>query len=94
VKKLYTINSHCLQEAEKAKYLGVLISNDLQWTNQVLAVTKKADGTLGFHRRNLKNAPPILKKTACFSLVRSVLEYGSTAWDPHLNKDIGYTHWG
>jgi len=78
MKKLYTINSYCLQEAEeadKAKYLGVLISNDLQWSNQVSAVTKQANGTLGFLRRNLKNASPTLKETAYFSLVRSVLEY-------------------
>jgi len=51
MKKLYTINGHCLQEADTAEYLGVLTSNDLQWSNQVSAV-KKQTAHLDSLRRN------------------------------------------
>ena len=76
-----------LQEVNKARYLGVIISNDLQWSAHVSAITKKANSTLGFLRRNLKNASAKIKEIAYFSLVRSVVEYSATVWDPHLWKD-------
>ena len=37
---------------------------------------------------NLKHCPLKCKRTAYLSLVRSVLEYGCTVWDPYLQKDI------
>ena len=87
LQKLYTINGQALQEVNKATYLAVIISNDLQWSGHVSTITKNANHTLGFLRQNLKNAPPKLKETAYFSLVRSVIEYIATVWDPHLCKD-------
>ena len=43
---------------------------------------------MGFLRRNLKNCPEECRKLAYISLVRSTLEYGSSIWDPYLQKDI------
>ena len=39
-------------------------------------------------RRNVSKCPQHCRKTAYISLVRSSLEYGSSIWDPHLQKDI------
>ena len=36
-------------------------------------------------RRNLFSCPQDVKETAYKSLVRPILEYGSTVWDPHCN---------
>ena len=88
LRKMYTISGQILKEVAKAKYLGVAISDDLQWSGHVSAITKKANSTLAFLRRNLKNAPPKVKETAYFSLVRSVIEYSASVWDSHLQKDI------
>jgi hypothetical protein len=38
--------------------------------------------------RNLKHCSKTLKEAAYTSLVRSVLDYSSTVWDPYLQKDI------
>ena len=38
--------------------------------------------TLGFLRRNLSACPQDVKESAYKGLVRSVLEYGSSVWDP------------
>jgi len=87
LQKIYTTKGQALQEVNKARYLGVIISNDLQSSTHVSTITKKANSSPGFLRRNLKNAPPKLKEIAYFSLVRSVVEYSATVWDPHLCKD-------
>ena len=45
----------------------------------------KANRTLGFLRRNLFSCPKDVKEAAYKSMVRPILEYGSTVWDPHYN---------
>ena len=43
---------------------------------------------MGLIKRNLKHANRDLKELAYTSLVSSILEYSSTAWDPFYQKDI------
>ena len=62
-----------------AKYLGVTLSNDLEWSKP----TNKANSKLSFLRRNLKGCSEKLKQTAYFSLIRCFMEYGATVWDPY-----------
>ena len=42
----------------------------------------KANRTLGFLRRNVYSCPKEVKKAAYKGLVRPVLDYGSSVWDP------------
>jgi hypothetical protein len=51
-------------------------------------ISKKANATLGFLRRNLRNVPETCRKAAYISLVRSTMEYGATIWNPYLKGDI------
>jgi len=44
--------------------------------------------TLDFLHRNLKCCPAHMKASCYKSLVVPIIEYGSTVWDPHLQKDI------
>jgi hypothetical protein len=55
---------HILQQVQNNPYLGLQISDDLKWTAHITNVTKKANSTLGFLRRNLKYCPKDCKKTA------------------------------
>ena len=49
----------------------------------------KTNSTLGFITRNLKHCNKKFKETAYISgLVRSVLDYSASVWDPYLQKDI------
>ena len=54
----------------------------------ISAITGKGNRALGFIRRNLHNCPEEVKKQAYYSLVRPHLEYASSAWDPHTEKNI------
>ena len=70
-------------ELKDAKYLGVTVGDDLEWTKHINAITTKANSKLSFLRRNLKGCPEKLGKTAYFALVRSFLKYSATVWHPH-----------
>ena len=85
---IYTINGQVMREVDKTKHLGIMISNDLSWTPQVQYVTGKANKILGVIRRNFKECPQELREIAYFSMVRSILDYASAIWDPHLEKNI------
>ena len=61
-----------------AKYLGVTLSNDLEWSKHIATMINKANSKLSFLRRNLKGCPERLKQTAYFSLIRSFMENGDT----------------
>ena len=57
------------------------------WSEHISKITNKANGTLSFLHRNLKNCPSHIKSSCYKSLVVPILEYGCTVWDPHLQKD-------
>ena len=84
----YSLNGHILQKVKETPYLGVHISNNLKWSNHIAKTCSKANSTLGVVKRNLKHCPQNVKEQAYISIVRPVLEYASSVWDPHLQKDI------
>ena len=77
-----TLEGTDLENDESIKYLGVTITSDLRWNTQVSNVCTKANRTLGFLRRNLYSCPQEVKEAAYKALVRPVLDYGSSVWDP------------
>ena len=81
----YTLEGTVLENVDSIKYLCVTITSDLKWNSHIRNVCSKANRTLGFLRRNLFSCPQDVKEAAYKSLVRPILEYGSTVWDPHYN---------
>ena len=78
----YTLEGTDLEKVESIKYLRVTITSDLRWNTHVSNVCTKANRTLGFLRRNLYSCPQEVKEAAYKGLVRPVLDYGSSVWDP------------
>ena len=74
---------HTLQAVDHYPYLGVSLSENLNWKPHILNITNKANSTLGFVKRNLHHCPQKVKDQAYKSLVRPRLEYGCTVWDPY-----------
>ena len=85
---MYDLRGHVLKQVPHSPYLGVIISEDLKWSDHINKITAKANSTLGFLRRNLKKCPLKIKQSTFCSLVRSMVEYSCSVWDPHLEKDI------
>ncbi|CAH1239911.1 Hypp5901 [Branchiostoma lanceolatum] len=57
----------------------------MAWDTHINNVTNKANGVLGFLKRNLKISSSSIKEKA---FVRPLLEYSATVWDPHTRKNI------
>ena len=86
--KLYTLVGVILDHVQEAKYLGVILSEDLKWGKHIQSITSKANSVLGLLRRNIHHCPEKLREQAFIALVRSRLEYSAPAWDPYLAQNI------
>ena len=51
---LYFLNDTKLDGVSSPKYLGVTISDDLSWSAHIDNITKSANQTLGFLKRNIQ----------------------------------------
>ena len=71
---------------DNIKYLGVTITNDLKLNTHVSNICTKANRSLGFLRQTLFSCPKNVKEAAYKGMVRPILEYGSSVWDPHTYK--------
>ena len=80
----YFLHDTILDSVSSAKYLGVTISDDLSWSTYIDNITKSANQTLGFLKRNIRVHNKDLKSVAYKALVRPQLEYASTVWSPTL----------
>ena len=79
----YTLHDHVLATVTQAKYLGVTITNNLNWKQHVENKKKSANKALGFLRRNLRINSVKAKEQAYLTYVRPILEYSCTVWDPY-----------
>ena len=85
----YTLHQQRLEQVQSAKYLGITISDDLDWGQHISEISSKATKTLGFLRRNLAFAPRHTKEVAYKTLVRPKLEYAAPIWHPYHETQIG-----
>ena len=84
----YSLDNHILKQVLESAYLGLTLTEDLKWGPHIQKITKKANSTMAFLRRNLKMCPRTCRKSACISLAISILDYGAIIWDPYYIKDI------
>ena len=84
----YKLDNHILEQVEENPYLGLTIHKSLKWASHINKISNKANSVLGFIKRNLKPENRDITELAYSSLVRSILEYSSTVWDPFYQKDI------
>ena len=81
----YSLHQQTLEQIQSAKYmyLGITITDNLEWCQHVAEISSKATKALGFLRRNLALAPRHTKEVAYQTLVRPQLEYAAPIWHPY-----------
>ena len=84
----YTLHRQFLEPVDSAKYLGVNISQSLNWNHHINEITGKAKRTLGFVKRSVKTKNEAVKELAYKTSVRPQVEYASSVWNPHTKQNI------
>ena len=82
----YTLEGTVLENVDNIKYLGVTITNHLKWNTHISNICTKAYRKLGFLRRTFFFCPQDVKEAAYKGMVRPILEYGCSVWDPYTDK--------
>ena len=84
----YKLQDSILQETKSHTYLGVTLTSNLSWNEHINQIAATASRTLAFVMRNLHHCPQGVKESAYKTLVRPLLEYSSSVWDPHTVNSI------
>ena len=78
-----------LSYVNSVKYLGILITSNLSWSQHISKLHLKARCLIGMlYRKFYKNASPSTLLQLYISFIRPHLEYCSAVWDPYLAKDV------
>jgi hypothetical protein len=74
------IDDVVIEEVGFTKFLGMLVDNELTWTDHVDSVCKKVSSALFLLRRLSKHCPAELLLMAYYGLIQCHLSYGIALW--------------
>ena len=72
---------------EQHPYLGILFHKALSWSGHITNIANKASRIFNF-LRNLSKFSPTVKASSYLTLVRPIMEYAASVWDPYYHNDI------
>ena len=78
------VAGHQILPSPTVKYLGVILSSNLTWSDHINTTCKAAKRQIGLVYRQLHLAPPEVRLKVINSTILPKLEYCSAIWDPHL----------
>ena len=85
----YRIGTQLIQRCEIFKDLGVIMDHKLTFNLHIDYVISKANSMLGFLKRNTREFRDLgTLNSLYFSLVRSLLEFGSVVWSPNYRSHV------
>ena len=85
---VYTMLGETLQHYDHHPYLGVELARDMCWGHHINQTARKAQNSLNMLRRNLHGCSRTTKGLAYSTMVRPILEYAGTVWDPYQSNHI------
>ena len=84
----YSLAGQILECVKEYFYLGIILDQQKTFTSHINHIVSKASKVLNFLKRNLHKYSTSTKATAYISLVRPILEYASSVWDPYQYNKI------
>ena len=86
----YKMNNQTLETVKHNPYLGVELTDNLEYNDHIDTMTSKASRVLGFVKRNLKHCPRTVNERAYQTLVRPKLEYRQVQSIRHPGRQCYY----
>ena len=80
----YTIGPMVAKNTRLEKDIGILVDDNLKFSEHIDSIVKKANGKAGWLRRSFQFMSPKMFKPLYMQVVRSQMEYGSSIWNPHF----------
>ena len=77
-----------LEETVMEKDLGVVVDNNLTFSQHINTIVVRANQVMGMIRRSFKYMDKDIVVQLFTSIVRPILEYGNAIWSPILIGDI------
>ena len=84
----YRLNNITLSTDNQHTYLGILLHKSLSWSGHIVSIASKASQIFNFLRRNLSKCSSTVKASSYLALVRPIMEYAASVWDPYHHNDI------
>ena len=84
----YLLDGYPLKVSKTCRDLGVIISDNLSWSEHYKSISSKAYGQLSLIRRCFATSSISAKKLLYLSLIRSKITYCSQVWRPMLIQNI------
>lgn len=84
----YVINDEPLCRVSEYKYLGVYVTDSLNWNRHIDYICDKSQKKLWMLRRRLGDATPEVKLIAYKTTVLPLLEYACPIWKPYTQNNI------
>jgi len=84
----YEMDGLPVKTIESTPYLGFTVNSKLQSQQHINTISSAVNRMLGFLNRTMQRCPQKLKEKAYKTTVCPKLEYCSSIWDPHQQKDV------
>ena len=84
----YLTNDTVIAKSASIKYLGLTITQNLNWNQHCDNICSKANSTLGLLRRVLSHCSTDVKSKAYTTLVPPQLEYACSVKNPYIKRNI------
>ena len=84
----YSLHNQISENVQSAKYLGITISDKMDWGQHISEISSKTTKTLGFLCMNLAFVPCSTKEVAYKTLVWPKLEYAAPIWSPYSKLQV------
>ena len=88
VENQYYLSNQTLVTVSDYKYLGLNISDNLNWNTHLNSIINKANKVLYVTKLTLSRSSTSVKDAAYKAIIRPLLEYSSSVWDPHQAGQI------
>ena len=83
-----TIDNIPIEQSDKTKFVGIIINQDLTWTDHLSLLQNKISKNIGVIRRIRKNLPLYTLRMLYYALINPYFDYCNIVWGIERNLHL------